>query len=82
MKTKIIIKYVRWVITFLSGYLVDLVLTEVVTIEVSRTMWSSIPNFAYGEDIPFSDALRFHNTKYNSITRRYGTLEPPKNWKG
>ena len=45
-------------------------------------MWSSIPNFAYEEDIPFGDALRFHNTKYNSITRRYGTLEPPKSYKG
>ena len=33
MKTKIIIKHVRWVITFISGYLVDLVLTEVVTIK-------------------------------------------------
>ena len=80
LKTKIIIKHVKWVITFISGYLVDLVLTGVVTIEVSRTMWSSIPNFAYGEDIPFSDALRFR--KYQSITRRYGTMEPLKKLPG
>ena len=44
------------------------------TIEVSRTMWSSILSFTYGEDTPFGNGLRFQNTKCKSITRKYGTL--------